>query len=71
MPESEVQRGVVKRYRHGQFGFIRPDLGGPDVFVHAQEVARSGLDDFVPGQVVDYELIIGERGPQAQRLKVV
>jgi len=38
------------------FGFIQPDGGGPDVFVHISAVERSGLQGLNEGQKVSYEL---------------
>ena len=39
------------------FGFIQPDDGGQDVFVHISAVERAGLRELVEGQVVSYELV--------------
>ena len=52
-----MQTGVVKWF-NGQkgFGFIQPDDGGNDVFVHISAVQRSGLQGLRDGQKVSYEL---------------
>ncbi len=52
-----MQIGVVKWF-NGQkgFGFIQPDDGGKDVFVHASAVERSELNSLVEGQTVAYQL---------------
>jgi CspA family cold shock protein len=49
--------GTVKWF-NGQkgFGFIQPDAGGPDVFVHISAVERSGLGSIHEGQKLSYEL---------------
>jgi cold shock CspA family protein len=49
--------GAVKWFdaRRG-FGFIAPDLGPCDVFVHASAVTSAGLDDLAPGDRLDFEL---------------
>jgi cold shock CspA family protein len=49
--------GAVKWFdaRRG-FGFIAPDLGPCDVFVHASAVTAAGLDDLAPGERLDFEL---------------
>ena len=49
--------GVVKWF-NGQkgFGFIQPDNGGPDVFVHISAVERAGLRELHEGQKVSYEI---------------
>ena len=43
------------------FGFIQPDGGGPDVFVHISAVERSGLSGLNEGQRVSFD-IVRERG---------
>ncbi len=49
--------GTVKWF-NGQkgFGFIQPDGGGPDVFVHISAVERAGLSSLNEGQKVSFEL---------------
>ncbi len=49
--------GTVKWF-NGQkgFGFIQPDAGGPDVFVHISAVERAGLGGLNEGQKITYEL---------------
>ncbi|MGB8816593.1 MAG: cold-shock protein [Rhizobiaceae bacterium] len=49
--------GTVKWF-NGQkgFGFIQPDAGGPDVFVHISAVERSGMNGLNEGQKINYEL---------------
>lgn len=54
--------GTVKWF-NGQkgFGFIQPDEGGNDVFVHISAVQRSGLQGLDEGQKVTYEIVQDER----------
>jgi CspA family cold shock protein len=48
--------GTVKFFNTQKgFGFIQPDDGGPDVFVHISELERSGLRDLQEGQKVSFE----------------
>ncbi|MCK0207113.1 cold-shock protein [Starkeya koreensis] len=49
--------GTVKWF-NGQkgFGFIQPDNGGPDVFVHISAVERAGLSTLNEGQKISYEI---------------
>ena len=49
--------GVVKWF-NGQkgYGFIQPDAGGPDVFVHISAVERAGLGSLNEGQKVSFEM---------------
>ena len=57
--------GVVKWFNMAKgFGFIAPDGGGQDVFVHVSAVERSGLNGLNEGQKISYE-IATERGRSA------
>ena len=49
--------GTVKWFNEQKgYGFIQPDTGGKDVFVHVSAVQRSGLRGLVEGQKITYEL---------------
>jgi CspA family cold shock protein len=49
--------GRVKFFNSDRgFGFILPDEGGPDVFVHVQDVEAAGMKILVAGQLVAYEV---------------
>ena len=49
--------GIVKWFNDTKgFGFIQPDQGGPDVFVHISAVERSGMGSINEGQKLNYEL---------------
>jgi CspA family cold shock protein len=63
--------GTVKFFNTTKgFGFIQPDDGGKDAFVHISAVERSGLSTLNEGQKVSYELETGRDGKQsAQNLK--
>jgi cold shock protein len=54
--------GTVKWF-NGQkgFGFIQPDAGGADVFVHISAVERSGMGSLNEGQKVNYEILQDSR----------
>jgi len=60
-----VNKGTVKWF-NGQkgFGFIQPDNGGNDVFVHISAVERAGMSTLNEGQRLTYE-VVTERGKQA------
>jgi len=48
--------GTVKWFNSTKgFGFIQPDNGGPDVFVHISAVERAGMRDIVEGQKLSFE----------------
>ncbi|WP_207101460.1 cold-shock protein [Paracoccus shandongensis] len=49
--------GIVKWFNSAKgFGFIQPDNGGPDAFVHISAVERSGLGELVEGQKLSYDM---------------
>jgi cold shock protein len=51
-----MQKGTVKFYNDQKgFGFIQPDGGGKDVFVHATALERAGMRGLVEGQKVSYD----------------
>ncbi len=53
--------GIVKWFNPSKgFGFIVPDEGGNDVFVHISAVERAGLTNLNEGQRVEYELVQAE-----------
>ena len=59
------QTGTVKFFNTQKgFGFIQPDDGSKDVFVHISAVERAGMRSLNEGQKVSYE-IVTERGKQA------
>ncbi|WP_192363184.1 cold-shock protein [Mesorhizobium mediterraneum] len=54
--------GTVKWFNSQKgFGFIQPDQGGTDVFVHVSAVERAGLRGLDEGQKVSYELVQDKR----------
>ena len=54
---SERIQGKVKWFNQQKgFGFLQPDAGGSDVFVHISEVERSGLRTLNEDQVVSFEI---------------
>ena len=54
--------GTVKWFNATKgFGFIQPDDGGKDVFVHISAVERAGLRDLNEGQKVAYEIVADKR----------
>ena len=53
------------------YGFIRPDGGGPDMFVHMSAVERAGLEDLAPGQRVSYDVGSAADRPTAEQLQLL
>jgi CspA family cold shock protein len=63
--------GTVAWYDEGKgFGFITPDDGGEDVFVHVRALVE-GLTWLTEGDRVVYEVVRGDKGPQAKDLQLV
>lgn len=58
--------GTVKWFNESKgFGFISPDAGGADVFVHFSAIQGSGFRTLAEGQKVSYDVTDGQKGPQA------
>ena len=57
-----MNTGTVKFY-NGQkgFGFIQPDDGGKDVFVHISAVERAGMHNLNEGQKISYDIVADQR----------
>ena len=53
------------------FGFIKPDDGGKDVFVHITAVQAAGLRGLDEGQAVGYEVVMERGKPAAGNLKAI
>ena len=57
-----MQKGTVKWFNTQKgYGFIQPDAGGPDVFVHISAVERAGLRGLNEGQKISYEIVADKR----------
>jgi CspA family cold shock protein len=64
--------GVVKWFSDDKgFGFITPDDGGKDAFVHFSGIAGDGFRTLAEGAKVEYELGEGAKGPQASNVRVL
>ncbi|WP_349258115.1 cold-shock protein, partial [Vitreimonas sp.] len=72
-PLGDPQDGTVKFFNGARgFGFITPDGGGADVFVHVSAVERAGLTQLVEGQRVNFQTLPDTKGkgPKAVNLKI-
>ena len=64
--------GTVKWFDSGKgFGFIAPDDGTPDVFVHYSEISGNGYKSLDENQRVEFEVGQGQKGPQATNVRAV
>jgi cold shock protein len=70
-PAGDPGEGAIKWFNATKgFGFITPDIGGKDVFLHASVVRRAGLMDVQPGQRVRYTAVEREKGPEARTIEL-
>lgn len=61
-----MDTGIVKWFNERRgYGFVTPDGGGEDLFVHHSEIAGEGFRTLREGQKVEYEVGEGRKGPQA------
>ena len=64
--------GTVKWFSAEKgYGFITPDEGGKDVFVHYSAIQAEGYRTLNEGQKVEYEVVQGQKGPQAANVKPI
>jgi len=65
-----VETGVVKWFNEKKgFGFITPDSGGDDLFVHYSNLVGEGFKTLRDGQKVQYEPAKGRKGMEATNVK--
>jgi len=64
--------GTVKWFNdHKGFGFITPDDGSDDVFVHHTAIEAQGFRSLQEDQAVEFEISQGQKGPQAKNVNVI
>ena len=67
-----METGTVKRFNKIKgYGFIAPDKGGDEVFVHFSEIQLAGYKELKQGQRISYELKNGERGAFATKVELI
>ncbi|MCG3723463.1 cold-shock protein [Vibrio cincinnatiensis] len=64
--------GSVKWFNETKgFGFLTPDNGGSDVFVHFNSIVSDGFKTLAEGQKVSFSVEQGKKGPQAEQVVVL
>ncbi len=64
-----MPQGTVKWFNAEKgYGFITPDGGGADLFVHFSAIQSSGYRTLEEGQTVTFEVTQGQKGPQASEV---
>jgi CspA family cold shock protein len=71
-PNTKMSTGTVKWFNPEKgFGFITPDDGGADLFVHHSAIESSGYANLDEGQKVKFEIGQGQKGPCAEKVESV
>lgn len=66
-----MSTGTVKWFNDSKgYGFIAPQDGGADLFVHASALEQSGLRSLAEGQAVSFDVEEGRKGLQATRIRL-
>lgn len=69
---AERELGVVKWFNGEKgYGFIARDSGEKDVFVHFSAINSEGFRTLREGQRVEFEVVQGQKGPQAQNVDII
>jgi cold shock protein len=69
---SALATGIVKWFNDDKgYGFITPDGGGKDLFVHHSGVAGEGFKCLAEGAKVEFEPSEGQKGPQATDVRAI
>lgn len=69
---AERELGVVKWFNGEKgYGFIARDSGEKDVFVHFSAINAEGFRTLREGQRVEFEVVQGQKGPQAQNIEII
>jgi len=72
LQESTVAQGTVTRfYADKGYGFIAPDDGTPDVFVHHSAIEADGYHRLEDNQRVEYTVTRGAKGPRAEQVRPI
>jgi CspA family cold shock protein len=65
-------KGTVKWFNDGKgYGFITPEAGEKDCFVHYSAIQGTGFRSLKEGQRVEFDLVQGEKGPAAENVEAI
>ncbi len=65
-----MSKGTVKWFNERKgFGFITPDDGGEDLFIHHSNIAAEGFRSLQNDQAVEFEVAQGRKGPEATNVR--
>ena len=65
-----MSQGTVKWFNEKKgFGFITPDDGSEELFIHHSNIAGEGFKTLAEGQKVSFDVVDGEKGPQAANVQ--
>lgn len=67
-----MSKGTVKWFNGKKgYGFIAPEDGGKDLFVHFSEIDKEGYRNLEDGQLVEFEVGQGPKGPCANKVRAI
>lgn len=67
-----MTRGTVKWFNDAKgFGFITPEDGSKDIFVHHSAITMQGFRSLTEGQTVEFDVVPGQKGPAAANVRPV
>ncbi|MEU9061388.1 cold shock domain-containing protein [Streptomyces sp. NPDC048430] len=69
--EASVFNGTVQAFSSEKgYGYILPSAGGPEIIVHFSAIMEGTCTELAAGQSVCFDVVQGQRGPQAERVQI-